>query len=59
MLEVGHDQGEATRTIMQELGYINTRVLKDMSGKARFPLGYAAADFMPRMQEPVTDTVHE
>lgn len=41
MLEVGHDQGEATRLIMEGLGYENTAVLTDMSGKARFPIGYA------------------
>ena len=41
MLEVGHDQGEQTRKIMEELGYTKTRVLTDMSGKARFPMGYA------------------
>ena len=41
MLEVGHDQGEATRAIMEALGYTRTRVLTDMSGKARFPIGYA------------------
>lgn len=41
MLEVGHDQGEQTRKIMEELGYTETRVLTDMSGKARFPMGYA------------------
>ena len=43
MLEVGHDQGHATAAIMAELGYTNTRVLSDMSGKARFPMGYAHA----------------
>ena len=59
MLEVGHDQGEATRAIMQELGYTNTRVLKDMSGKARFPMGYAASDFMPETAEPETATADE
>lgn len=43
MLEVGHDQGEATRTLMEELGYTQTRVLTDMSGKPRFPMGFAPA----------------
>ena len=43
MLEVGHDQGHATAAIMAELGYTDTRVLTDMSGKARFPMGYAPA----------------
>lgn len=43
MLEVGHDQGEITRSLMEELGYTHTRVLTDMSGKPRFPLGYAPA----------------
>lgn len=41
LLEVGHDQGEATRRMMEEAGFVNTRVLTDMSGKARFPMGYA------------------
>lgn len=40
-LEVGHDQGERTRALMDELGYTGTRVLTDMSGKPRFPIGYA------------------
>ena len=41
MLEVGHDQGPATRDIMAGLGYTQCRVLTDMSGKARFPMGFA------------------
>ncbi len=41
MLEVGHDQGEATRAHMEQLGYARTGLLCDMSGKARFPYGYA------------------
>lgn len=41
LLEVGHDQGEATRQLMEDAGFVNTRVLTDMSGKPRFPLGYA------------------
>ena len=45
LLEVGHDQGEAVRACMESLGYTGARVLKDMSGKARFPMGYAAAEF--------------
>ena len=47
MLEVGHDQGHATATIMQELGYLNCQVLTDMSGKARFPMGYAPQRVTP------------
>ena len=43
MLEVGHDQGEVTRALMEELGYTQTRVLTDMSGKPRFPMGFAPA----------------
>lgn len=43
MLEVGHDQGEATRALMEQLGYTQTRVLTDMSGKPRFPMGFAPA----------------
>lgn len=41
LLEVGHDQGEATRVLMQEGGYECAEVLTDMSGKARFPMAYA------------------
>ena len=55
MLEVGHDQGEATRAIMQELGYTDTRVLSDMSGKPRFPMGCAAAHFMPQPEPPAAE----
>lgn len=40
-LEVGHDQGERTRALMEEQGYTGTRVLTDMSGNPRFPIGYA------------------
>lgn len=53
MLEVGHDQGEATRTLMEELGYTQTRVLTDMSGKPRFPMGFA-----PIRPEPATEQNH-
>ena len=56
LLEVGHDQGEATRACMEELGYKNTRVLTDMSGKPRFPMGYAAADFMPQPEPTTSDS---
>ncbi len=41
MLEVGHNQGAAVCEMMRAAGYVNTRVLTDMSGKARFPMGYA------------------
>lgn len=58
MLEVGHDQGEATANIMRELGYLNTCVLTDMSGKPRFPMGYAAAAFAPAHQA-TTENAHE
>lgn len=54
MLEVGHDQGLATAAIMQELGYLNCQVLTDMSGKARFPMGYA-----PQRVTPEQATDHE
>ena len=43
MLEVGHDQGHSTADIMTSLGYTECKVLTDMSGKARFPIGYAPA----------------
>lgn len=51
MLEVGHDQGHTTADIMAELGYTGCRVLTDMSGKARFPMGYAPA----HQDEPTTE----
>lgn len=54
MLEVGHDQGEATRAEMERLGYTDTRVLTDMSGKPRFPMGYAPVK--PAPAEPTEQT---
>lgn len=54
MLEVGHDQGEATRALMEELGYTRTRVLTDMSGKPRFPMGFA-----PARPEPTEEADHD
>ena len=41
MLEVGHDQGHEVCRLMEQLGYTSCQVLTDMSGKARFPAGYA------------------
>lgn len=41
LLEVGHEQGEATRAIMEELGYTHSEVCCDISGIARFPLALA------------------
>ena len=41
LLEVGHNQGATVCELMRAAGYENTRVLTDMSGKARFPMGYA------------------
>lgn len=55
MLEVGHDQGAATCAIMQELGYERVSVLTDMSGKARFPIGYASAAFLSPTQPVITE----
>lgn len=54
MLEVGHDQGERTRAMMEQAGYTDTRVLTDMSGKARFPMGYA-----PQLPEKEQENVNE
>ncbi len=54
MLEVGHDQGYATRALMESLGYERCGVLTDMSGKDRFPYGYA-----PTTTETPTTTEHE
>lgn len=55
MLEVGHDQGEATRAEMERLGYTDTRVLTDMSGKPRFPMGYAPVKPAPTQPTAQTD----
>lgn len=52
MLEVGHNQGHATAALMADLGYTDTRVLTDMSGKPRFPMGYAPA---PQTETPSED----
>lgn len=41
LLEVGHDQGEQVCELMCEAGYERVELRKDMSGAARFPLGYA------------------
>ena len=41
LLEVGHDQGEQVCALMREAGYERVELRKDMSGAARFPLGYA------------------
>ncbi len=54
MLEVGHDQGRATQGIMESLGYERCGTLTDMSGKARFPYGYAPAQ--PETPAPATDS---
>ncbi len=53
MLEVGHDQGYAVRELMEALGYTRCRVLKDMSGKERFPMGFAPlrAEPAPEVEE--------
>lgn len=56
MLEVGHDQGEQTRALMEQLGYTDTAVLTDMSGKPRFPMGYAPVKQEPEKEgEPAAD----
>lgn len=52
MLETGHDQGETARACMENLGYVRTRVLTDLSGKPRFPLGYAAPGFARQQEGP-------
>lgn len=41
MLEVGHDQGSAVADLMKTGGFDRVEILADMSGKSRFPLGYA------------------
>ncbi len=57
MLEVGHDQGDATRQHMEALGYERCELLCDMSGKARFPLGHAPAA-RPTPQPEASDHDH-
>ncbi len=47
MLEVGHDQGAAVQACMEQLGYERCGLLCDMSGKARFPYGYAPTPAEP------------
>lgn len=47
MLEVGHDQGERTCALMEEAGYGKVELLTDISGKPRFPIGYAPAPPLP------------
>ncbi len=51
MLEVGHDQGERSCRIMEELGYQNCQALCDINGHARFPMGYAAYKEPPSKAE--------
>lgn len=43
LLEVGHDQGELVRELMQAAGYERTETRCDLNGIPRFPLGYAPA----------------
>ena len=54
-LEVGHDQGEIVRDFMCELGFTDTELLTDMSGKPRFPIGYAPE----RREEPQEEKPHD
>ncbi len=56
MLEVGHDQGAATQAHMEALGYERCGLLTDMSGKARFPYGYAAARPATSAESPSPET---
>lgn len=41
LLEVGHDQGEQVAELMRRAGFERVELRCDMSGKARFPLGFA------------------
>ena len=43
LLEVGHDQGEQVCGMMRAAGYERVELRRDMSGAARFPMGYAPA----------------
>ncbi len=57
LLEVGHDQGEKTRALMEQLGYSQTRVLSDLNGIARFPLGHCPIKEEKEEQEEVTEEI--
>ena len=39
LLEVGHDQGERVQRLMEESGYEDVALLKDLNDIARFPMG--------------------
>ena len=34
-LEIGHDQGEAVKEILEEAGFTKVRIIKDTAGKDR------------------------
>lgn len=38
--EIGHDQGEAVVKILESYGFVNVRIIKDLSGFDRVVLGY-------------------
>ena len=38
--EIGHDQGESVRRLMDEEGFSNIRLVKDLAGLDRVLLGY-------------------
>lgn len=39
MIEIGYQQGEKTKEIFQNAGFVDVQVLKDMEGKDRFVVG--------------------
>lgn len=39
--EIGHDQGEAVKALMEAAGYINTEIIKDLAGLPRVVWGQA------------------
>ena len=39
LFEIGHDQGEAVSELMQEAGFQDVRVVKDLAGNDRVVIG--------------------
>ena len=39
LFEIGYDQGEAVKTLMQENGFFDVQIVKDLTGLDRVVLG--------------------
>ena len=39
IFEIGHDQGEDVKAILNQNGYVNVRIVQDLAGKDRVVLG--------------------